>query len=256
MTLPDFKKEKSFARKGYKIIVGIDEAGRGPLAGPITAAALAVIGPISNFSARLRLRANSQAGGQFIISKQYRNLRFLKDSKKLTPKKREEFYGILTRHPRIRWAAASVGPGTIDRINVARAANLAARRAFQKLVAKICPCGTSPEGRQSAKVLQRPSENFSNRNSRSFAKIFVILDGSLSFKSEFPQETIVKGDEKIWSIAAASVIAKVTRDRKMRRLVQKFPGYGLEIHKGYGTKLHYQKLKKYGPSEIHRRTFL
>jgi len=217
MKLPNLNKEKAILRKGFKIVVGIDEAGRGPLAGPITAAALAVIGPISNF--------------KFLISKQQRNLKFLKDSKKLTSKRREEFYGILTRHPRIRWAAASVGPATIDRINVARAANLAARRAFERLVVKM-------------------------GNSRSYFKTFVLLDGRLSFKSEFPQETVIKGDEKIWSIAAASVIAKVARDRKMRRLARKFPAYGLEIHKGYGTRMHYQKLRKHGPSEIHRKTFL
>lgn len=232
MNAPNLQKEKSFFRKGYKIIVGIDESGRGPLAGPITAAALAVIGPISN--------------SKFLIAKQQRNFKFLKDSKKLTPKRREEFYGILTRHSRIIWATASVSPKTIDKINIASAANLAAKRAFKKIIPKI----------QSAKVLERPWQNFSKRDLRSRSKIFILFDGGLSFKSEFPQETIVKGDEKIWTIAAASIIAKVTRDRKMRRLAKKFPRYGLEIHKGYGTKLHYQKLKKYGPSEIHRRSFL
>lgn len=206
MKLPDFKKEKSLARKGYKIVVGIDEAGRGPLAGPVVAAVLALP---QNSEFRIK---NSELK--------------LKDSKKLSPQKREKWYRILTRHPRIKWAAASVGPKTIDKINVARAANLAAERALRKLKLK-------------------PARN-----------IFILLDGSLSSPREFRQETIIKGDEKIWSIAAASIIAKVTRDRKMRRLSKKFPDYGFDIHKGYGTKLHYQKLRKFGSSTIHRKTFL
>ena len=226
MALPDFKKEKNLSRKGYTIVIGIDEAGRGPLAGPVTAAAVAL------GSAKFRIQKSE--------------IRNLRDSKKLTSKRREEFYEILTHHPRIKWAAASVGPKEIDRIDIAKATNLAGKRAFKKLISKI----------KSAKVPQRPLWNFSRGNSRNRSKIFVLLDGSLFFKSEFPRETIVKGDEKIWSIAAASVIAKVTRDRKMRRLAKKFPAYGLEIHKGYGTRLHYQKLKKCGPSEIHRKSFL
>ncbi len=152
----------------------------------------------------------------------------------------------MTREPRIFWATASVGPKMIDRINVARAANLAARRAFLKLIFKI----------QSAEVPARPPRNFGKGNSLGRFEIFALLDGSLSLPAGFEQETITGGDEKIWSIAAASVVAKVTRDRVMRRLAEKFPAYGLEIHKGYGTKSHYRRIEKFGPAEIHRGSFL
>ncbi|MDP1629514.1 MAG: hypothetical protein Q8L57_02745, partial [bacterium] len=153
MNAPNFQKEKSLAKKGYKVIIGVDEAGRGPLAGPITAAALAVIDPISNFKpAPYR---NKVSGSGFLISKQASQLYGIKDSKKLSPRQRERWYKILTSNPQIRWAAASVGPRTIDKINIARAAKLAAGRAFRKLIAKIF------------------------KRSARRQKLFVLLDGSL-----------------------------------------------------------------------------
>lgn len=182
-----------------KYIVGIDEAGRGPLAGPITFAFV---------SCPSRLR-----------QKVFKNIR---DSKKLSAKQREEWFKFLKTHPKLAFGTASVGPKIIDQ----RGISYVNRLAINRLVRKF-------------KV--RPSK--------------VFLDGGLKAPEEFTQKTVIKGDEKIPVIAAASVIAKVTRDQKMLRLAKKFPKYGFEIHKGYGTEMHLARLEKHGPSEIHRKSF-
>ena len=198
-------------RKYTKWIIGIDEAGRGPLAGPMV-----VAGVKSEISAR----GGSAVGGKSQKSKFWRNIR---DSKKLTAKQREKWFEFLTGHSRIKWATAKVYPKTIDRINIARAANLGARRVYDKLVGGEIHTA--------------------------------LLDGSLYLPKSAPHRTIIKGDEKIPVIAAASIIAKVTRDRIMRRLHKKYPQYGFDIHKGYGTKFHRAMIKKFGKSNIHRISF-
>ncbi|MDP3762591.1 MAG: ribonuclease HII [bacterium] len=180
-------------------IVGIDEAGRGPLAGPVTLAYVACPSRVYR-----------------------RNFKNIRDSKKLTLKKREEWFSHITDHPYLEFGVTSVGQGIIDRRGISRAVKIGIRRLLSRMQV-------------------RPK--------------MILLDGSLYAPPEYSQKTIIKGDEKIPIIAAASVIAKVTRDRKMVRLAKKFPKYGFHIHKGYGTKLHCKLVKKYGLCDIHRRSF-
>ncbi|MBU6415143.1 ribonuclease HII [Patescibacteria group bacterium] len=188
------------------VIIGIDEAGRGPLAGPV------VVGGI---------RINSKF--KFQKSKFWKDFKNIKDSKKLSARQREAWFSKLTAHREILWAVARVYPKTIDRINISQAANLGARRVYKKLAG--------------------------NRLLRT------VLDGGLYLPKQIPSQTIVKGDEKIPAIAAASIIAKVTRDRLMLRLHKKYPQYRFDIHKGYGTALHRALIKKYGRSKAHRESF-
>ena len=203
MKYPNFREEKKLWREGYKMVVGIDEAGRGPLAGPVIACATTV--------------------PEFLIS----NFKFLniKDSKKLSPKKREEFYEMITKHPQVEWGIGRVSEKVIDRINILEATKLAMKRAVRNLERK-CSCSD-----------------------------FLIIDGNFSINLDVPQKSIIKGDEKVFSCAAASVIAKVTRDRMMIRYHKKYSRYGFDKHKGYPTKMHRQIIKKYGFCKIHRRSF-
>lgn len=189
--------ETKLKRKGYKVIVGLDEAGRGPLAGPVTAAAVTVA-----------------------INSKLQIAKGLKDSKKLSPKRREEIYKILKNHPQVKWEIGRVFEKVIDKINILQATKLAMERAVKKLKAD-----------------------------------FLLIDGNFGINSDVPQKSIVKGDEKIFLIKLASIVAKVTRDRAMVRYHKKYPQYRFDKHKGYGTKLHFELLRKYGPCKIHRRTF-
>jgi ribonuclease HII len=202
MRYPNLKEEKKLWKKGYKVVVGLDEAGRGPLAGPVVAAAVSII-PNSKFQ----------------IPK-------LRDSKKLTLKKREEFFKIITETSNIKWGIGKVSEKVIDKINIFEATKLAMKRAIKSLERK----------------LKRKAN-------------FLILDGNFKIDLKIPQKSIVRGDEKVLSCAMASIIAKVTRDRIMEKYAKKFPEYGFEKHKGYGTKFHLKMLKKYGPCKIHRRSF-
>lgn len=186
-------------------IVGIDEAGRGPLAGPVTVAAVAVIPTYKLQTTNCQLR----------------------DSKQLTAQQREAIYGVITSNKNIRWACASVGSFVIDRIGIVAALDLAVARVLEKLFPN--PYSLIP---------------------------FVLLDGSLYAPRHFRQCTLIKGDEQIGLIAAASIVAKVRRDALMVQHHRRFPQYGFEQHKGYGTRLHYKALKQFGPCPLHRRTFL
>ena len=197
-------------------IIGIDEAGRGPLAGPVVVAGI-----------RIRIKDKGQK------IKIFRNIR---DSKKLTARRREEWFRILTNHPEIEWAAAKVWPRTIDRINIASAANLGVRRVYEKL------------------CRSKPSFDGEKLGWKRLPEIW-LLDGGLKLSPHIPHKVIIKGDEKIPVIAAASIIAKVTRDRLMLRLHKKYPQYGFDAHKGYGTKMHRALIAKFGFSEVHRRSF-
>ena len=204
MKKPDFAEEIKLRKGGYKFIAGIDEAGRGPLAGNVTAAAVI-----------------------FLSKFQIPNSKFkdINDSKKLSAKKREKAYKLLTRNKKIIWAVASVSEKIIDKINIYRATQLAILKAIKKL--KI-----------------RPD--------------FIIIDGNEFCNENFDgyeKKFIVKADAKTMSCAAASIIAKVTRDRLMARMHKKYPQYGFDKHKGYGTKKHFSALKKNGPCPLHRKTF-
>ena len=197
--------------------VGIDEVGRGSLAGPVAVAAALI-------------PKNLKIGNK--------ELKTLRDSKKLSAIQREKWFKYFTNHPQISFAVSKVYPRKIEKINISSAANLAALRAYKKL-----------------------TSNFKYQTSSTA----VFLDGGLYLGSRKSQiancqsisaKTVIRGDEKITAIKIASIIAKVSRDAQMRRLAKKYPSYGFEIHKGYGTKAHLAALKKFGPSEIHRQTFL
>lgn len=212
-------------RKSTKYLIGIDEAGRGPLAGPV-----AVVG------IKINVKRKTQS---------VKFLKNIRDSKKLSARQREEWFRILTNHPKIDWAVAKIWPKVIDRINIARAANLGAWRVYKKL--------NNVTSRQSLK-----NNYFTVRAGLSRAQSregHTLLDGGLKLPPYIMHQAIVKGDEKIPVIAAASIIAKVTRDRTMLRLHKKYPQYGFDAHKGYGTKLHQAAIKKFGRCGVHRKTF-
>lgn len=188
--------EKTWADRGFHAICGIDEAGRGPLAGPVCAAA--------------------------VILPEGLEIPGLNDSKKLTDKKRRKLFPIIEEQALaygIGWASQE----EIDDINILQATFLAMSRAVEQLNI-------------------RPD--------------LALVDGNRAPTLDLPVETVVKGDSLSASIAAASVLAKVSRDDVMLRMAEEYPGYGFEVHKGYGTKAHYEALRTFGPSPIHRRTFL
>lgn len=188
--------EKTWADRGFHAICGIDEAGRGPLAGPVCTAA--------------------------VILPEGLEIPGLNDSKKLTDKKRRELFPIIEGQALaygIGWASQE----EIDDINILQATFLAMSRAVEQLNI-------------------RPD--------------LALVDGNRAPTLDLPVETVVKGDSLSASIAAASVLAKVSRDDVMLRMAEEYPGYGFEVHKGYGTKAHYEALRTFGPSPIHRRTFL
>ncbi|HVN26777.1 MAG TPA: ribonuclease HII [Candidatus Paceibacterota bacterium] len=190
-------------------VIGIDEVGRGCLAGPVVVVAALVTG-----------RVGDAALGP------------LRDSKKLTRLQREAWFDHLTKSPRVRFALARVYPRQIEKRNISRAANVAAQRAYERLAAR----------------------------ERAGRRARVFLDGGLYIGSRSAQpahaKTVIKGDEKIPAVAVASIIAKVSRDRFMARLGKKFPAYGFEIHKGYGTAAHRKAIRENGPTPAHRLTFL
>lgn len=200
--MPTFNVERVLWSQGVSPIAGIDEAGRGPLAGPVIASAVMFL--------------EEQAVEQHpLFSK-------LNDSKKLRPRLREELFEILTNHPTIIWAVGEASVEEIGTLNILHATHLAMKRALEGL---------------------------------SIRPAHVLIDG-LAVKN-FPviQTALVKGDSLSLSIAAASVIAKVTRDRIMDQLDLEFPHYGFARHRGYGTAAHLAQLRHYGPCYHHRRGF-
>ncbi len=194
--MPDFSLEEALANEGYTAICGVDEAGRGPLSGPVVAAAC-----ILPFGC---------------------SIEGLDDSKKLSPKKRERLFDTI-REKAIAYAIASASPSEIDEINILNATMLAMRRAVEAL----------------------PT-----------AADFALIDGNTSRGFSIPTRTVIKGDAISASIAAASILAKVTRDRICMEDDIKYPEYQFAKHKGYSTALHMQILRERGPCPIHRRSFL
>ena len=194
--MPSFEYEQMHSDEGYSAICGCDEAGRGPLCGPVVAAA--VILPLG-----LEIEG-------------------LNDSKKLSEKKREALFEVI-KEKALAYAIAEASPEEIDEINILNASMLAMRRAVEALPIKAD---------------------------------FALIDGNCSRGFVIPTETIVKGDSKSYSIAAASILAKVTRDRQCAELDAMYPEYGIAKHKGYPTKDHMEAVKKYGPSPIYRKSFL
>lgn len=206
--------------KKLRYIIGIDEVGRGALAGPVTVAAVAImVNPKPIFA-----RGKSPEG---LIRDPKPRLK-LRDSKKLTPRQRETWFGYIKTHPGIFYTTAGVSPKIIDKINISNAANLAATRALDKLT----------------KNLKLKAES---------CKIF--LDGGLYLLKSLNSRTIIKGDEKVPAIMLASIVAKVSRDRLMKKLHGKRPQYDFINNVGYGTKKHLRTIKKYGRLPIHRKSF-
>jgi ribonuclease HII len=187
--------EKTALRKGFTSVAGIDEAGRGPLAGPVTAAAVI-------------LPAGLAISG-------------VDDSKKLTPDKREKLFDVIMSEA-LSVGVGIISPAEIDRINILQATRCAMLAALQNL---------------------------------SLQPDYLLIDGITTIDSAIPQKTIKKGDSLSLSIAAASIIAKVTRDRMMIDMDTQYPGYGFAGHKGYGSATHLEAIRKLGPCPIHRLTF-
>ncbi len=210
----NFNFEKGLHRKGFKRVVGLDEAGRGPLAGPVVACAVMVKPSFKCLRSHLEQ---------------------IKDSKKLSAKKREEFYKILTEHPNIEWGIGRVSEKVIDKINILEATKLAMLKSIKDLSRKLSP--------------------FSCYRHKKEIIDFLILDGRMKLDLPVAQTSIVKADDKIFSCVAAGIIAKVTRDRLMKRYHEKYSLYGFDRHMGYSTALHRKMLKEYGPCRIHRRSF-
>lgn len=194
--MPNLSFESNCHARGLDQVAGIDEAGRGPLAGPVAAAAVI-------------LPPRYQCDG-------------LDDSKRLTAKRRESLFEVLTTDPSIRWGLAFAEPEEIDEINILKATHAAMARAVEGIGGPVDYC---------------------------------LIDGLPLPSFAWPHEGIVKGDGKSLSIAAASIIAKVARDRRMGEHAVEFPEYGFERHKGYGTKMHLEALSIHGPCRIHRRSF-
>jgi len=188
--------EKVLSADGWRILCGVDEAGRGCLAGPVYAAAV-ILPPCLMIEG-------------------------LNDSKKLTAIQRERLYGIIIEKA-VSYAVASASEQEIDELNILNATYLAMNRAIQKLE-------PTPE--------------------------IALIDGNRAKGIQYPSRCIVGGDGKSAQIAAASILAKVSRDRFMRDLSEEYPEYAFHIHKGYGTTVHYERIREYGPSSVHRRTFL
>ncbi len=183
----------------HLVTLGIDEAGRGPLAGPVTAAAV-VLRPEERFDG-------------------------LTDSKKLGERKREELFELIKLRS-LAYAVVSFGPEQIDTHNIREATRLAMAQAAEQALSKI------PQ-----------------------AHGYLLIDGNMTVPSRLPQEFVIKGDQKIAAISAASVLAKVSRDRLMCEFDREFPQYGFSKHKGYPTKSHRESIRNFGPCEIHRKTF-
>ncbi len=195
--MPDYSYESAARGKGFSFICGVDEAGRGPLAGPVCAASVI-------------LPDGAEIPG-------------LNDSKKLSEKKREALFDVI-KQTAVAWSVAFASVEEIEEHNILNATFLAMNRAIDGLGQKAD---------------------------------FALIDGNRAPKNiKIPCETVIKGDSLSMSIAAASILAKVTRDRLMLELDEKYPMYEFSKHKGYGTALHMELIRKYGPSECHRLSFL
>ena len=188
--------EHQAQEQGFTLVCGADEAGAGPLAGPVYAAAV-------------------------ILPEEF-DLPWLNDSKKVTPKRREVLFDQICAQA-VAWAVASVGEREIDEINILNAR----LKAMDLAIHRLDP-----------------------------AADFALIDGNRNSGITIPNRAVVHGDSRSASISAASILAKVSRDRYMLEMAKQYPEYHFEQHKGYGTKLHYEMLRKYGPCPIHRRSFL
>ena len=262
MKYPNLSEEKRLWKKGFKSVIGLDEAGRGPLAGPVVAAAVNILDTRYQIPAFTKVSAGRQ------------NIK-IRDSKQLTFSQREKIYKIIIKDPRLQWGIGIVSEKIIDRINILEATKLAMIKAVKNLLQRKYQLKISKSilSQKPTIVGKKDKIDFliSNKTRNKIFlilvrnKIFLILDGNfilptkaltkIGIKKLIPQKSIIRGDEKVFSCSAASIIAKVTRDRIMVKLHKKYPKYRFDLHKGYGTKLHLRMLNKYGPCDIHRKTF-
>ncbi len=200
--MPDYELEKQLLSQGYACICGVDEAGRGPLCGPVVAAAC-------------------------ILPLDF-DLPGLDDSKKLTPKKRDKLFDLICEHA-VAYGIAEGSVEEINELNILEADLLAMRRAIASL--------HTPEGEP-------------------YTADYALIDGNIDRDFPIPAQAVIKGDARSMSIAAASILAKVTRDRLCEEMDKAYPQYGIAKHKGYGTKAHMDALHEHGPAPIHRTKFI
>jgi ribonuclease HII len=191
--------------KPHNLLVGIDEAGRGPLAGPVVSAAVIIEQKVDG----------------------------VKDSKRLSAPKREALYNLIIKES-IAFGIGVASPKEIDKINILKATLLSMRRAVESM-----------------------KFDYLYKHGKPIKEAMIFVDGNRIIPEiRFPQKAVIGGDRKIYEISAASIIAKVTRDRMMKAFSKRYPDYGFERHKGYATLLHREMIKKFGVSDIHRRSFL
>ena len=216
MQTTTFEKERERSLLGHTFIVGIDEAGRGPLAGPVVACA------VSYKSHEYKIPTNLT--NEFAL---------IRDSKKLSEKQREKMFDFIQEHFYI--GIGIISAETIDRVNILQATFLAMKSAIADLLRKY--------------------KSIHQTSGRGF-DVYMLVDGNQTIPNcSYKQEAVIGGDGTVKSIAAASIVAKVTRDRMIVEYDKQYPGYGFAKHKGYGTKMHMDALRRLGPSPIHRMSF-
>lgn len=222
MKLPHKTLERNLFKSGYRYVFGVDEVGVGCLAGPVVVCAVAVT--------------------KDFYKKSHPALRGLRESKLLSASQREKFAAELLKTEHLAFKICLVRPKTIDQLNIYQASRLAMRLAINKLTIS-----------EDLSFLRR---TLRRRTAKERSSLIVLVDGKTKITGlDFDQRAIVKGDRNIFVIACASIIAKVHRDRMMALYAKKYPGYGFEKHKGYGTKYHQAQLMALGPCEIHRKSF-
>ena len=223
MHLPHTKIERRLILNGVEFIIGVDEAGRGPLAGPVVSAAVWV-----------------HPG---MLELEFKDRELIRDSKMLSQKQREKIHGFLAKNELFTIGIGEVSHTMIDRINILNATLLSMRIAVEDLLSKL---------KVKSEKLKVTVQKSKLRNNSTC----ILIDGSRKIpRIRHNQHLFPKGDRDIFSIAAASICAKVHRDRIMQRYHEQFPEYGFASHKGYGTRLHMEQLQKNGPCKIHRRSF-
>jgi ribonuclease HII len=211
MQTTTFEKERERALLGHRFVIGIDEVGRGPLAGPVVAAAVWYKDPDFGIPEHLA-----------------KDFALIRDSKKLSEKQREKIFDVIQEY--FHTGIGIVSAETIDRVNILQATFLAMKGALSQLLKKL--------PREAAE------------------QCYLLIDGNQELPScSYTQEAVISGDSTVKSIAAASIIAKVTRDRRIEAYDADYPGYGFAAHKGYGTKEHMDALRHKGPCPIHRMSF-
>lgn len=206
-----FDKERERAMLGHRYVIGIDEVGRGPLAGPVVAAAA--------WYKNINFAVPADLEKDFLL---------IRDSKKLSEKQREKIFEFIQEHFEV--GIGSIAAETIDRVNILEATFLAMKGALSQLLKKL-PREAAEQG-------------------------YILVDGNQEIPNcSYHQECVIGGDGIVKSIAAASIVAKVTRDRMMDEYEKQYGGYGFGKHKGYGTKVHMDALRRFGPCSIHRMSF-